>query len=338
MTVQLLNDSDRWDSFIDESSSGLLFHKWDYLTITEKHTGYTLLPYAVYKGEELVCLYPLFYKKRHGLHMVVSPPPLTVIPHLGCIMSREFAEMKQSKKETVLKHVCDEMMQEIASLSPNYLSVTLVPGFHDLRQYIWDGFSTAVHYSYTIDLEKSLDDLWGGLHYKLRSKLKKAGKAGMRLEKSDDLSAFYTLLSERYKDPSLDIPVIDRNYLTDLMHAYPDRIGLYYLYDRDNEVAGFVTTQEYKRFLLWIGTPRLDTTQAGNEYLQWLLIQKAKAEGYPLLENMGANNKDLIFFKSKFNPDLEVYFEISRKDALGRAGEWAYTNLFKKMMMRTGRL
>ncbi len=338
MTVQLLDDSDRWDAFIDESRSGLLFHKWDYLTITEKHTGYTFLPYAVYKGEELVCLYPLFYKRLHGLRTIFSPPPLTVIPHLGCVMSREYDGMKQSKKETILKQVCDEMMQEIRHLSPNYLSITLLPDLLDLRPYIWDGFSTSIHYSYTVNLEQSLDEIWGGLHYKLRNKLKKTAKAEMQLVKSDDLSAFYTLLSERYSDPALDIPIIDRDYLTDLMHAYPDRIGLYYLYERDGEVAGFVATQEYKRFLLWIGTPRLDTRYAGNEYLQWLLIEKAKTEGYPLLENMGANNKDLIFFKSKFNPDLTVYFEISRKDTLGRVSEWAYTKIVKKALMRTGRL
>ncbi len=160
----------------------------------------------------------------------------------------------------------------------------------------------------------------------------------MQLVKSNDLSTFYTLLSERYSDPALDIPVIDRAYLTELMQAYPDRIGLYYLQDAAGDVAGFVTTQEYKKFLLWIGTPRLETREAGNEYLQWLLIEKAKAEGYSQLENMGANNKDLVFFKSKFNPDLLIYFEISKKDRLGAVTEWAYLNLVKKMMMRTGRV
>ncbi len=173
MTVQLLNDKDIWDTFIDESPSGLLFHKWDYLTITGKHTGYTFLPYAVYKGEELICLYPLFQKRIHGVNAVFSPPPLTVIPHLGCVMSREFEALKQSKKETFLKLVSDEMRQEIQSLSPNYISITLVPDFLDIRQFIWDGFSTSIHYSYVVNLEKSLDELWGDLHYKLRNKLKK---------------------------------------------------------------------------------------------------------------------------------------------------------------------
>lgn len=50
MTVTMINDKDLWDRFVDESPYGLLFHKWDFLHIIEKHTGYQLLPYGVYKG------------------------------------------------------------------------------------------------------------------------------------------------------------------------------------------------------------------------------------------------------------------------------------------------
>jgi hypothetical protein len=339
MTVTKVDDRDAWDTFIDESPSGLLFHKWDYLHLTANHTGSTLLPYAVYKGDEPVCIFPLFCRRMHGINAIFSPPPLTVMPHLGCVMGKGFLGLKQSKKESLLGMIAGEIRDEIQALSPNYLSITFVPEFNDIRHYLWDRCDAKVRYTYTINLERPTGDLWDNLHYKLRNKLKKEEKAGLRLERSSDVSTLHRLIADRYRDPSLDIPPIRREYLEDLVRAYPDRIGIYCLYDAEDEVTGVVATQEYKRFLLWIGTPKVEkTAHAGNEYLQWLLIQRAKAEGYRTFENMGANNPDLVFFKSRFNPDLTMYFEIEKKDTLGAFSEWAYLSFVKKLMVAADRV
>lgn len=338
MTASTIDDKDTWDTFIDESPSGLLFHKWDYLHLTAKHTESTLLPYAVYKGNEPICAFPLFCKRVHGVSTVFSPPPLTIIPHLGCVMSKNFEGLKQSKKESLLGLVAEDIRNEIRDLSPNYLSITFVPEFNDIRHYLWDRCDAKIRYTYTINLEQPLEVIWNNFHYKLRNKLKKEAGSGLRLEKSDDVSTLHRLVSERYRDPSLDIPPIKRGYLEDLVRAYPDRIGVYYLYDTEDEVAGVVATQEYKRFLLWMGTPRLESAHAGNEYLQWLLIRHAKAQGYRTFENMGANNRDLIFFKSRFNPDLTMYFQVEKKDTLGAFSEWAYLSFVKKLMTAAGRI
>ena len=338
MTAIRVEDRDTWDTFIDESPSGLLFHRWDYLHLTANHTNSTLLPYAIYHGDEPLCVFPLFWKRMHGINAVFSPPPLTVIPHLGCVMSGKFGSLKRSKKESLLALIAGEVRRELQEISPNYLSIAFVPGFDDIRHYLWDRCDARVRYTYTIDLERPLEEIWNNLHYKLRNKLKKESKAGLRLERSGDISTLYALISERFRDPSLDIPPIKHDYLEDLVRAYPDRIGIYTLYDAEDEVAAVVAAQEYKRFLLWIGTPRLENAHAGNEYLQWLLIERARAEGYRTFENMGANNPDLAFFKSKFTPDLTMYFEVAKKDGLGAFSEWAYRSFVKRLMMATGRV
>ncbi len=337
MTISRIDDGGTWDAFIDASSSGLLFHKWDYLHLTAKHTESTLLPYAIHKGDELICLFPFFCRKMHGINAVFSPPPLTIIPHLGCIMGANFEKFKQSKKESVLHLVSEDIRGALADLSPNYISIAFVPEFNDIRHYLWDRCDARIRYTYTIDLSQPLEEIRDNLHYKLRNKLKKEEKAGLRLEKTDDISTLHRLLADRYRDPSLDIPPIRLEYLNEIIRAYPDRIGVYHLYDAGGDLVGVVATQEYKRFLLWMGTPRLESAHAGNEYLQWLLIQRAKAEGYRTFENMGANNPDLAFFKSRFNPDLTTYFEIEKMDTLGAVSRWAYLTFAKRLMMAAGR-
>lgn len=330
MTTGLIDDRETWDAFVDESASGRLFHKWDFMKITEKHTGFRFLPYGVFKGNELICIFPLFQKQLHGVNVLLSPPPLqSVVPYLGFVMGRRYDAAKQSKKESMLKVVGDDLENEFAALAPNYLAITQVPGFIDIRQFLREGYDARIHFSYVINLEPPLSEIWNGFSSNLRTKLRKVEKSGYRLEKSTDLSAFYSTVAERFSDPEMNIPMISRAYFEDLFRTYPDELGLYYLYDALDVVTGVQATQEYKAFTLWMGAPKM-TAMPGNEFLQWLLLQQAKDEGYRQMENVGANNENLNLFKSKFNPSLTLFLELSRQDLFGRVARWAYSTIASK--------
>ena len=334
MTTVLIEDGDVWDTFVDESASGRLFHKWDFLKITEKHTGFRFLPYGVFKGNELICVFPLFEKQIHGFNVLLSPPPLqSVVPYLGFVIGRRYDTAKQSKKESMLAIVAKDIKEELAALAPNYLAITQVPGFIDVRPLLREGYNARIHFSYVIDLEPQLAEIWNGFSSNLRTKLRKVEKNGYRLEKSTDLSVFYSRIAERFSEPEMNIPMISRTYFEDLFRAYPDELGLYYLYDGDDVVTGLQATQEYKIFTLWVGAPKI-TALPGNEYLQWLLLQKAKKEGYRKMENIGANNENLNLFKSKFNPSLTLFLELSREDLFGRIARWTYSTIASKGPMK----
>jgi len=131
LSIEIVTDRDIWDAFIDAGPSGLLFHKWDFLKITERHTGYRLLPCGIYRGRELVAVCPFFHRQRNGLSLAFSPPPMqAVIPYQGIVMSRDYTAAKQSKKESRLQLVIEGLREVIDDLSPNYLSIRLAPGYH----------------------------------------------------------------------------------------------------------------------------------------------------------------------------------------------------------------
>lgn len=334
MTAGLIDDADTWDTFVNESISGRLFHRWDFMKITEKHTGFTFLPYGIFRGNELICIFPLFKKQMHGLTILLSPPPLqSVIPYLGFIMGQSYDAAKQSRKESMLKSVAEDLESEIAALAPNYLALTQVPGFIDIRQFLREGYEARIHFSYVIDLEPPLAEIWNGFSSNLRTKLRKVEKSGYHFEKSTDVSVFYSTVAERFSDPGMNIPMISRAYFEDLFRAYPDELGLYYLYDTGGAVTGVQATQEYKAFTLWMGAPKM-TAMPGNEFLQWLLLRQAKEEGYRRMENVGANNENLNLFKSKFNPSLTLFLEVSRQDLFGRVARWAYSAIASKGPMK----
>ncbi|MCK9277415.1 MAG: GNAT family N-acetyltransferase [Methanoculleus sp.] len=335
MALELVKDRELWDSFVDASPYGLLFHKWDYIAITGEHAGYRLLPYGVYRGEELVCLAPLYLRNTRGIKTLFSPPPMqAVIPYQGLIPARGFDTLKQGKKEAVMDLIADDLSREIDAISPHYLSLVLVPGLVDVRQFLWRGYTPKVHYTYMIDLSQPTGAIWSSFHYKLRNKIRKAEEAGMDLVRSADISVLYTSIARRFSQPDMNIPMVSRRYFEALFRAYPDHLAAYYLYDREGALTGSVATQEYKRFLLWMGTPRIESGHAGNEYLQWLLVQRAKADGYPSFENIGANTPDLNFFKSRFCSGLSVYMEVCRKNMVGALAEWAYGSVVNKPWLK----
>lgn len=334
MTIGLIDDGSAWDTFIDESATGRLFHKWDFMKITQKHTGFRFLPYGVFKGNELIAVMPLFQRQSHGINILLSPPPLqSVVPYLGFVMGSHYDTAKQSKKESLLKLVGDDLEGEFAALAPNYLSITQVPGFIDVRRFLRDGYQTRLHFTYLIALDPPLEEIWNSFSSNLRTKLRKVEKNGYRIEKSTDISIFYSTVAERFSDPEMNIPMISRAYFEELFRAYPTELGLYYLYDDEDAVTGVQATQEYKAFTLWMGAPKM-TAMPGNEFLQWLLLQQAKEAGYRHMENVGANNENLNLFKSKFNPSLTLFLEVSQEDILGRVARWAYSTIASKGPMK----
>ncbi len=335
MPLELVKDREIWDTFVDASPCGLLFHKWDYIMITGRHTGYRPLPYGIYKGAELVCLVPLFFRNTHGVKTLFSPPPMqAVIPYQGLIPAKGFDTMKQNKREAIMDLVAGDLSAEIDAISPHYCSLTLSPGFTDVRQFLWKGYTSKIHYTYTIDLTQPIETIWDGLHNKMRNKIRKAETAGMDLVRKGDVSELYTSMAERFSRPEMNVPMICRRYFEDLFEAYQDHLAAYCLYDREGVLTGAVATQEYRRFLLWMGTPRIEGVPAGNEYLQWLLLRGAKEKGFSVFEDIGANTPHLNTFKSKFYQDLGIYIEIFQKDLVGALAEWAYSSIADKPWLK----
>jgi hypothetical protein len=331
MTIERIDDRKRWDRFIDESPMSSLFHKWDFLKVTERHTGFSLLPYGIRRGNELVAVIPLFLKAMPGLRVVLSPPPMqAAMPYLGMVMSEVYTSAKQGKKESILSDVLGDLRGELDALRPNFIDIRFVPGFDDVRPFIWDGYEHGIRYTYTVDLTRPVDEIWGGLSRNLRAILRKYETNGYYLEKGSDISVFYQSVAERFSHSSMSIPMITKDYFETLFAAYPEHLGVYYLHDADGAIIGAVATHEYKhRFLYWVGNMKMNRS-FGNEHLHWLLLKKAKEEGYTEFENVGANNANLNQFKTKFNPDLVIFMQVNRQDTLGRAAQWAYSSVINR--------
>jgi hypothetical protein len=331
MAINLVTNQNQWDSFIDDSPHGLLYHKWDFLKLVEKYTGYEFLPYGIYKGEQLICVFPLFYKKIIGVKLLFSPPPQSGIPYLGPVMDKDYDYIKQDKKESKVNLVAQEIDAELNKIAPNYFSITLVPGFIDIRPFQWRNYQVNPSYTYVINLKPELEDIWEGLTTICRHNIQKGEDLQCQLVRCDDTSILTDLLTQRYNEQGLN-HAVDPAYLKEALKTYPENVVLHCLYDND-ELIGATLNQAYNWYLGWMGLakPRDEKYKYANELMVWQLIQQAKSLGFDKFEISGANKQSLCRYRSKFNPQLEVYFRISKKDTLGKIAEAFYYNFVKKI-------
>ncbi len=330
MTVVLMDNKALWDKFIDESPQGQLFHKWDALKIIEKHTGYKLYPYAVYKGNALIGVFPVFFRNINGIKAIFSPPPNTCVPYMGFAMCAEYAVLKQKRKEHYLSSVIDEVDAEIKKMAPNYISVNLLPSFIDIRPFKWNHYNGDINFTFVVDLDRPSEDIIASFDSTCKKNIKKIEKLNPVIEPVSDVDTFYDIMRRRYNEQGLKLPLISAGYLKDLMEAYPDNIKLYFLY-HEGKIAGLNGNFEFRdKVTLWLGNANMHTDFAANDYLVWQFIKSARERGFKELEIQGASEKRLSEFKSKFSPNLTICHYIYKKDNLGRLAEVAYANIIRK--------
>ena len=336
MAVELLEDKKRWDQFVENSPQGLLFHKWDFLKTVERHSKYQFLPYCVYAGEELRCIFPFFIGRDRGLTVMNSPPPDTQIWYLGPAFDPSVQALKAHTKDTVFRQVTDELCREIDKIAPNFVYFTTVPNFIDVRFFRWKNFTANLEFTYAIDLERSLDEIWASFSRRCRQNIKRVNKYSPDIQQTNDVSALLDIWRARFSEVGIKAPLLSDSYLKELLAAFPQDMTVYSVnIDGQLAIANLYCGMQKGRYTFWIGGVSTRNDLAVHEYIQWEVAQQAKSEGFKKLD-LGGGVENLSRFKSKFDPVLESYCIVERRDKLGNTVNFALKNLSRAKKLASG--
>jgi hypothetical protein len=339
MTVELLDDKKRWDQFVETSPQGSLFHRWDFLKTVERHSKYRFLPYCVYSGEELLCIFPFFVGRERGLTYMFSPPPAnTQIPYLGPAFDPSVEARKASGREKIFEEVTDEVCREIDKIAPNLVSFTTVPNLLDLRFFIWKNYREHLRMTYAVDLERPLNEIWASFSKGCRQQIRRLNTYSPEIQQTNDVSTLLDIWRPRFSELGIEVPLLSDSYLKELVAAFPQDITVYTL-----SIDGMVATaiaccaMQKERYGLWIGGVSARRDLGVNEYLDWEVIKRAKSEGFKKLE-MGEPDQPTSRFKSKFDPVLEPCCYVERIDTRGQAVFFAKERLSRAKKLVSGAL
>jgi hypothetical protein len=244
-------------------------------------------------------------------------------------MEKTYECMKQDKKESYVNYIVQEMDTELKNIKPSYFSVILVPDFYDTRPFQWLNYRIKINYTYSIDVRNDLKDIWGGFTSVCKQNIRKGEELKCHTARCDDTSVLTGLLTDRYNEQGMNLK-LNPAFLKEAITAYPDNLPLIGLYD-GKQIIGATLNQVYNRYIGWMGlTKPKDSKYVNvNEYMLWQLIQQAKEAGVRKFEISGANKQSLCRYRSKFNPQLETYYIISKENAFGKIAESIYFRFIK---------
>jgi hypothetical protein len=320
MAVELLEDKKRWDQFVENSPQGLLFHKWDFLKTVERHSRSRFLPYCIYSGEELRCIFPFFTGRRHGLTAMKSPPLRTQIWYLGPAFDPSVHALKAVAREKIFEQVTGELCREIEKIAPNFVHFSTVPNFLDVRFFMWKNFTANLEFTYAIDLEKSLDEIWASFSKGCRQKIKRVSAHSPEIQQTNDVSALLDVWRGRFAERGEQVPLISDSYLKELVATFPQDITVYTLsIDGSLAAAEACCALQKERYCCWIGGVNARKDLGVNEYLDWEVAKRAKSEGFKKLD-LGGGPANLSTYKAKFDPVLEPYCIVEKKDTMWKIG------------------
>ena len=200
------NDFKMWDSIIDKSLGGTIFHKIKWLKITEKHTNSKLLPLVITNGNTIVSQFPIFLSKRSGLNLALSPPAGGQIPYLGPIFCIE--NEKQSSIESIMKGTIEESLNFIKDKAGGRINLfrIILKDCIDIRPFKWNGFTANPLYTYRINISNDDERLINSFSQSTRRYLKK-NLENTDLEVSNgnlnDAIKINRLVSERYREQGI---------------------------------------------------------------------------------------------------------------------------------------
>ena len=335
--IKILKDSEYgiWDSLVGRSPQATAIHKLDWLKIIETHTHSKLYLFVGYLGNQIVAAIPFFYQK-HLFKTISSPIGSQMIQNLGPVIP-DYDSLKQDKREYYFREFQKELDNYIDKhLKPDSITVITAPNLLDARPYIWNNYVVTPRYNYIKNIE-NLGEVWNGLKKQLRKNIEGAKKAGITIEEGglEEYKFIITLLSQRLNEQEQAF-LTSEQYLIDIYtRFYPDNLKIFIARNKGVPITGIVVIIFKNKLSIWIGA-----TQTGLkglypvDLLHWEIIEWGNKHGYKYCEILGANKPSISYFKSRFNFDLEIYFEVRKERAyysvLGRM--YSFLNNYIKLI------
>jgi hypothetical protein len=235
--------------------------------------------------------------------------------------------LKATAKEKVLNQVTDEVCREIDRIAPNFVSIATVPNFIDVRSFIWKGYREHLSFTFTIDLEKSLDEIWASFTKHCRQAIKYVRAHSPEIQQTNDVSALLDIWRPRFPELGVQVPLLSDRYLKELVAAFPQDVTVYNLsIDGKLATAAACCAMQKERYGYWIGLVNARKDLPVNEYLVWEVVRRAKSEGFKKLD-LGEGDARVSPYKAKFDPVLEPFCFVERIDTLVKTVNFAWKRL-----------
>lgn len=309
------DELDRWNDHVSRSQHGTVYHRLEALKVQAEHSGAQLTPLVGYKGQEPICLFPVFSLSKAGIQGVFSPPPNLWVSYLGPVLLN-FEHLKQRRAEKRHRRVVEAALEWIDdAFDPSYTHFRTACGYDDPRPFEWNGFDVTPRYTYHVDLSPDEEELLDSFSSDARSNIRTNAEYDVDVEAVAAIERILEQVRLRHEEQGESYTVTPE-FVAALYRRLPDGCVRPYVLRVDGEfVGGMVTLADGCTVHRWQGGAKTDHDLPVNDLLDWHIMRDAIERGETTYNLVGANNPRLCDYKAKFAPEVIQYYSFGRRNA-----------------------
>lgn len=227
--------AEEWDSFVDNSDNGTIFHKREFLSYhpVERFRDASFL---VLKDNKILALYTAAVVEREGRKVLASHPGASY----GSFIYNSNLNFKEA-------HAMVDILQEYAkSLKVDRIQLTLPPIIYQTKYsnyidfaLVRNGFSYLKRdVSSIVQLDFRKDELLSTYRAEARTAVKKSIKQGIEIVECENFKEYYEILKKNLKLRHNVSPAHSLDELIKLKRMFPAKIRLWGAFLKDKLIAG----------------------------------------------------------------------------------------------------
>jgi lipid II:glycine glycyltransferase (peptidoglycan interpeptide bridge formation enzyme) len=162
---------------------GNIFNSLDWL----KNFGNNLEMFGIYENKKIIGGFYLYKEKKFALNVYRNPP---FTPYVGPI----FQKINENKKRKLISLTANF----IDNLPYSVISFSLNKEINDTLPFFWKKFKVSVHYTYVINLQNSIENIFSKMTKNRKNDINKAIKDNLIIEKVNDFRVIKDLANETF--------------------------------------------------------------------------------------------------------------------------------------------
>ncbi|GAB7011594.1 GNAT family N-acetyltransferase [Halorubrum trueperi] len=315
--VERLDDAGAWDALVARADETTPFHRRAALDVIAAHSDTDLHPLVGYVGEEPAGLFPVFERSVGPVSVAFSPPPNLKVPSLGPATFADPA-MKRRKRERRHRRFVESALSVVDDeIAPSFVTVRAGVGYDDPRPFVWNGFEPTPRFTYHVDLTPGQDSLLAETSSDLRSNLRKTDDDAFEIVDGGRPGMEQVVVNARRRHEEQGISYgVTPAFARDLSRAIPEAVTAKICRVDGVFAGGTIVLSDDDTAYRWQSVADFDAPVPAGDLLDWHVIRDAIDRGLETYDLVGANNRRLCGYKSKFAPDVATHYRLQRSGRL----------------------
>lgn len=298
-----MTDKEAYILFCKKEKEVSLFSQPWYLDAVCGESHWDIL--MIKKGNEVAATMPILKNKQFGFSL--SRMPL-ITPYLGPYFPIKFRSIKQQEK------LMRALIQQLPKF--DFFDQNFHPSITNWLPFYWEGFEATVRYTFLIDLEKSLEEIFQNISSNYRNnKIGKAEKS-IKIVSNRSLEEFYKVQKKTFEKQGMKVPYFfDFIKKIDIAFEKENARKVFFAIDEKDQIhsVAYLTWDEDTAYFQMTGSdPSFGNSGAG-VFIIWESIKFAKEVlGKKHFDFCGSVIEGIAKVRQEFGGEQVPYFNLKR--------------------------